>query len=250
MRTPRSRVTSAAALTLASVLLAACGEAGAPAGPSGTSGSTTTPEEQTMTSTHTPDGDDTEGDTDGATGTAYPAVDGPVVIEVEATVGSPSGEGRAPSSTGLAVTYTVSNPGSEPVLVARDRGHDQNTTSAGPRDDESVWVSLAPEGDVLRLSKELVPLPEGTEEERETTLGADLVEPGGSATGTAFVLRPVTVDFPDDPQRGERIELLPPTWQLCLTVAPPHRRSDVIGRLTPGQQTVCSAPEPLPDGLA
>lgn len=172
-------------------------------------------------------------------------------VEATADLGAPAAPGLDPTSQGLAVTYTVHNDGEAPVLVARERGHSQDTSSFGPDNEESVWVRT--DGDVLRLSKEIVPLPEGTVEETETTLPAALLEPGGTLEGTAFVLLPVTVDFPDAPQRGERIEPLPSTWQLCLTTAPVDTadgRTDVIGRHTSALATICSEPASVPEGLS
>lgn len=172
----------------------------------------------------------------------------PIRIEATAVVGTPTLPGLDPTSQGLAVTYTVNNTGSEPVLVARERGHTQDTSAFGPRNDESVWVRV--EGDALVLSKELLPLPPGQVEEVETTLAADLLEPGEQLKSTAFVPRPVEVTYPDAPDKGARVHRLPGHWQLCLTVAPVGDRTDVIGRADADLAMVCSEPAPLPDGLS
>lgn len=177
-------------------------------------------------------------------------------VQASAEVGSPTMPGLDPSFRGLLVTYQVHNDGDTPLLVARDRGHGQHTASRAPDNDESVWVDLASddEGELLRLSKEIWPLPEGAlEEERETTLGADLLAPGDSLTGTAFVPAPVRLDGPrhgDAASQPEApVEDLPARWQLCLSVAPDDGREGIIGRLTDDRSEVCSTPAPVPEEL-
>lgn len=228
-----------ATLAAAALILVGCGQ---DPGGATTSTSTSTSEDDTMSSS-TPAGHDEQESASTADTTS-------LSIEATATLGGPTAPGLDPTSQGLSVTYEVRNDGTEPVLVARERGHSQDTSSFGPDNAESVWVRE--DGDVLRLSKELVPLPEGTMEESETTLPAELLQPGDTLEGTAFALLPVSVDFPDAPQRGERIEPLPSTWQLCLTTAPVDTevgRTDVIGRHTPALTTICSDPAAVPEDL-
>lgn len=233
-----------AALFLVGAALAGCGSTDS------ADGETTETTETTETST-TEDTVATTPDTPRSTHGPAPSSatsSVPVHLEAIAALGTPTEPGLDPSSQGLAVTYTVRNTGSEPVLVARERGHTQDTSAFGPRNDEAVWVRV--EGDVLVLTKELLPLPPGQVEEVETTLAADLLEPGASVDGTAFVPRPVEITFPLAEDKGSRVERLPGQWQLCLSVAPAGDRTDVIGRLDGGQELVCSEPAALPDGLA
>lgn len=185
---------------------------------------------------------------DPAEETVATSTDAAVVVEATAALGTPAEPGLDADTQGLAVRYTVRNSGSEAVLVARERGHTQDSGTLGPRNDESVWIRV--EDGVLVLSKELLPLPSGLVEEAETTLAADLLEPGGSLDGTAFALRPLEVTFPRAVDKGALVDPLPARWRLCLTVAPVDRRSDVIGRLDQGQELVCSEPGDLPDELA
>lgn len=232
-----------AALSLVGAVLAGCGGADSPDGETSettTTSTTSTTEDTVATTPDTPRS--THEPPSSATSSA------PVHLEATAALGPPTEPGLDPGSQGLAVTYTVRNTGSEPVLVARERGHTQDTSAFGPRNDEAVWVRV--EGGALVLSKELLPLPPGQVEEVETTLAADLLEPGASVDGTAFVPRPVKVTFPRAEDKGDLVDPLPERWRLCLTVAAVDRRTDVIGRLDGSQELVCSEPAALPDGAA
>lgn len=232
-----------AALSLVGAALAGCGGADSPDGETSETTTTSTTSTTEDTVARTPDTPrSTHEPPSSATSSA------PVHLEATAALGPPTEPGLDPGSQGLAVTYTVRNTGSEPVLVARERGHTQDTSAFGPRNDESVWVRV--EGDALVLSKELLPLPPGQVEEVETTLAADLLEPGEQLKSTAFVPRPVEVTYPDAPDKGARVHRLPGHWQLCLTVAPVGDRTDVIGRADADLAMVCSEPAPLPDGLS
>lgn len=231
---------AALALTMTLATLAGCGDAGDTSGAETSTAPVTT--EETVAAP------DASAEDTAATGADSSTGEAPVTVEATASMGNPTLPGVEPSTRGLAVHYTVRNTGDEPLLVARERGHTQDSSAVGPRNDESVWVRV--EDGVLVLSKELMPLLDGHEEERETTLGADVLEPGESLDGTAFVLRPVEVTFPRAEDKGDLVDPLPERWRLCLTVAPVDRRTDVIGRLDQGQELVCSEPAILPDGLA
>lgn len=254
----RSRAWVGALLPLA--LLAGCGEDTADTGDVGT----TTEARDTMGETPGTTADGGSADTTTAPDDAGTTATAPVTVTASAEVGSPTLPGLDPSFRGLLVTYEVSNGGDAPLLVARDRGHGQHTASRAPANDESVWVEVvagagpagedAGEGEVLRLAKEIHPLPEGAlEEERETRLATDLLAPGDTLAGTAFVPAPVR---PDHPRHGDAalqpetpLETLPDRWQLCLSIAPDDGRDGLIGRLTDDRSVVCSTPAPMPEDL-
>ena len=181
----------------------------------------------------------------------------PLQVQITAqTVAGPLGGPYPANIEGLVVQYTVTNEGDEPVLVAQERGHDQNADSVAPATDESAWVGAGSAPGVARVSKQVFDAPGGIELAAPWRAPALLVDPGSSVDGTMLVPLPLRPDLPrssasilvdDEPLAGDESSV-----EVCVQVAPdpraahPETFTDEITHATPGRQLVCTAPEPLP----
>lgn len=242
----------AATLLLGATLLtAACGELGreqartTPSGTSVTSGTTTSSSAPEAT---TPSQEDAV-----QTSTSSTPVRATLSARLEpGELGAPYPEGIA----GLTVSYTVTNDGSEPVLVVLERGHSQSSSSTAPASPAAAWVGAGSAHGVARLSKQIFDAPSGATLTTPWRAPAQLLAGGESLEGSVLVPLPLRPDLPatsdvltvgDRPLAGDERQV-----EICVQVAPdpravyPDAFVDEITHATPGRSLVYSDPAPLP----
>lgn len=232
--------TVAALVSASALLLGACGEASG----SSTAGTDRTPssEDTAMTSSA------------GAPGPAAQAV---ATVTAKLSRG-PLGDPFPAGVDGLRVSYTVTNRGSDPILVVTERGHDQSSDSVAPAAPESAWVGAGETAGVARLSKQVFDAPGGVELAAPWRAPAELVDAGSSVQGSMKAPLPLRPDLPrstealtvqDEPLSGEATSV-----EICVQVAPdpraqhPDAFTDEITHGTPGRRLVCSEPQTVPQG--
>lgn len=140
-----------------------------------------------------------------------------VALDVEATVATrpqPDSSQDAgellpgPRERGLLVSYSVTNTGTEPVLVV-DRIPVKDGSASGPSDQiDPLKAFLAVDGDVATIAKRTFPrsadAPDFT-----VRFQASVAAPGATVKGLAFVPLPLATDDAE----ADR-------WRLCLGIIP------------------------------
>lgn len=195
---------------------------------------------------------------DPAMSTTSAPVDASLVAQV-----SPPGELGAPYPSGIqgvTVTYTVTNQGSDPVVVIFERGHGQSSSSTAPQTPEAAWVGASDSPGIARLSKQIFDAPGEATLATPWRAPAQLVQGGESVEGRMLVPFPLRADLPsssdiltvtDQPLAGDERQV-----EVCVQVAPDPRAShpgafvDEITHATPGRTLICSEPEQLPEAGA
>lgn len=180
---------------------------------------------------------------------------GNLVLEAVLTSGS-SQHPTAGQQPGLVVEYTISNDGSEPLLV-----HDRVPPTLGsatlPENltAERVWVYLS--DGRIRLSKQgFAPAP-GIRFIAAPVMGARLLEPQQRLSGRAWAPLPPTLDVPGAEFDAPRTAIDPKAqeWEFCVhvTAGSKGRPSDVdasvleVPATAPGgAELICSSPSALP----
>lgn len=185
---------------------------------------------------------------------------GDLVLEAVLTSGR-SQHPTAGQQLGLVVEYTISNNGSEPMLL-----HDRVPPTLGsatlPENltAERVWVYLA--DGRIRLSKQGFSPAPGVRFIATPVMGARVLEPQQRLSGRAWAPLPPTLDVPGAEFDAPRTALDPKTaavqeWEFCVqvTAGSQGRPSDVDASVVEvpatapsGGELVCSSPWALPPG--
>lgn len=185
--------------------------------------------------------------------TSGPEPEALATLEVSMRVAPATSTAYSPDQEGLAVSYTVTNDGTAPLLVVTERGHAQASSTTAPAVPESVWVSAASENGAARLSKQVFDVPSGVLPTAPWRAPAVLVPPGDSVEGQMFALLPLRGDLPpvgETLTHEERpLSVDATSVELCVQVAPspgPDAYNDEITMSFPGRTLVCSDVLPLP----
>jgi hypothetical protein len=184
------------------------------------------------------------------TQTTKPSVTGPLVPTAPAPTGGVTLDATlSHTSTRLVATYTVTNSTHHAELVI-DRipatlGSSRVETDT--LDPEHAWVLMA-DGRV-RVTKQAFPIAPDTRFSAAPAIGAHVLEPGASLTGTAAAPLPPTLDVPGEEYTVPRTAIDPNAteWQFCVQVATVAQPRDVVpvSEVADGP-LLCSPPARLP----
>lgn len=183
---------------------------------------------------------------------AKPSVTGPLVPTAPVAAGGLSLDATLSySASELVATYTVTNSDDRAHLVI-DRiparlGSSQ--IDADTIDPEHAWVLMA--GGRVRVTKQAFPIASDTRLIDEPAIGAHVLEPGASLTGTAVAPLPPTLDVPGVEFTVPRAPIDPNAteWEFCVQVATVEQPRDVVPvRELAGSALLCSPPARLPAG--
>jgi hypothetical protein len=184
--------------------------------------------------------------------TAKPTRTGPLVPTAPVTGGGLSlGATLSHSSTQLVATYKETSSDDRvhlvidriPATLGSSRV-DPDTIAA-----DHAWVLMA--NGRVRVTKQAFPIAPDTRFIAEPAIGAHVLEPGASLTGTAVASLPPTLDVPGVEFTAPREPIDPNAteWEFCVQVAMVAQPRDVVpvNEVADGP-LLCSPPARLPTG--
>lgn len=239
---PTTVSTAVSAAVLAGLLLTSCGDTQTPGGEDTQDGRpVTTTDDEESTGVDTEDTEDTN-DPEGLD----------AVVTAAWAQETPAASPYPSTRPTVAIRYSVRNEGAGPVLVATERGHDQEQSSPAPDSPMAVWVSQGHEDDLARLSKQVFDAPDDIDLAAPWRAPAELLEAGAELEGYVVVPVPLQGDLPAARRSliltEEELTGTPARVEVCIHVVPyvdGAAPDEIVMGMAGG--LVCSDPLELPE---
>lgn len=155
------------------------------------------------------------------------------------------------SSTQLMATYTVTNSDDQVHLVIDRIPATLGSSRLDPDtlNPQHAWVLMAKSR--IRVTKQAFPIAPDTRFIGEPVIGAHVLEPGATLTGSAVAPLPPRLDVPGVEFTVPREPIVPSAteWEFCVQVAMVAQPRDVVpvNEVADGP-LLCSQPARLPTG--